>query len=227
MELIDAILGRRSIRSFKSQMVPLDVITHILDKARWSPSWGNTQPYHIHVIMGEKLERFRKRNRENFLNNVPKRSDIPMPEVWPEVYKKRYMGLGRSVLQSLSIKREDMEARKRYYADMYSLFGAPVLLIFTVEREINIEYAMLDVGLFIQNVCLLAYDKGLGTCILANSSRYPELIREISGIPKSQLIVIGVALGYPMEDAPVNNFKRERANLDEIVTWHVDSKDLL
>ena len=30
---------------------------------------------------------------------------------------------------------------------------------------------------------------------------------------------IGMALGYPDWDSPVNHFERERADPDEIVTW--------
>ncbi len=222
MELSEAIMGRRSIRNFKSQEVSRELITEILDKARWSPSWGNTQPWHIHVFIGEALERFRKKNRENFLNGVPEKPDIQMPEMWPEVYKKRYIGLGRTVLETLSIKREDKDARRQYYADMFSLFGAPCLLILTIDKDINLEYAMLDTGILIQSICLLAYDKGLGTCILANSSRYPELLRQIGKIPDNQIIIMGIAMGYPEENAPINRFKRERAELSELVTWHKD-----
>ena len=45
MELAAAIKGRRSIRKFKSQDVPKSKITEILEEARWSPSWGNTQTF--------------------------------------------------------------------------------------------------------------------------------------------------------------------------------------
>ena len=45
MELAAAIKGRRSIRKFQAQDVPKSLITEILEEARWSPSWGNTQPW--------------------------------------------------------------------------------------------------------------------------------------------------------------------------------------
>ena len=38
MELTAAIKGRRSIRKFKPQDVPKNLITEILETARWSPS---------------------------------------------------------------------------------------------------------------------------------------------------------------------------------------------
>ena len=49
-----------------------------------------------------------------------------------------------------------------YYADMFALFDAPALVLLTVDRELSLEYAMLDVGLFLQTFCLLAPRTGLG-----------------------------------------------------------------
>jgi nitroreductase len=58
MELAAAIRGRRSIRKFKAQDVPKSVITEILEEARWSPSWGNTQPWDLSVLTGKTLAKF-------------------------------------------------------------------------------------------------------------------------------------------------------------------------
>jgi len=48
---------------------------------------------------------------------------------------------------------------------------------------------------------------------------YPELLRSLLSIPDDHLIVIGAALGYPDESAPVNRFDRERAGLDDFTVW--------
>ena len=74
-------------------------------------------------------------------------------------------------------------------------------------------------GLVIQTICLLAHERGLGTCILTASVTYPELLRELVKIPDDKSIVMGIALGYPDLDSPANNFERVRANLDELVNW--------
>jgi nitroreductase len=102
---------------------------------------------------------------------------------------------------------------------MFQLFDAPCLILICIDKRLSIEYAMLDVGLITQTICLLAYERGLGTCMLANSSRYPELLREMLPIPERKNIVIGTALGYPDLDSPVNHFERKRAELEEVVTW--------
>jgi nitroreductase len=219
MDVKDAVRGRRSIRKFQKKEVPQGVIREILEDALWAPSWGNTQPWEFYVVTGDRLDRLKEANRNKFLEGEAQSPDVPMPGMWLDAQKKRYTALGKSALEALSIDREDLEARKRYYADMFYLFDAPCLILVCLDKILSIEYAMLDVGLITQTICLLAYEKGLGTCMLANSSRYPKLLREMLPIPEGKDIVIGTALGYPDLDSPVNRFERKRAGLEEVVTW--------
>jgi len=219
MEIFQTVTTRRCIRRFKPDPVPEPLLREILEAARWSPSWGNTQPWEISVVTGDALDRFRKANRQHLLDGVIPDPDTPMPDTWPEPLKQRYGDVGKQVLTALEIPRGDKEARLRYAGDMFALFDAPVLLLFCVDRGIPREYAMLDTGAIMQTVCLLAHARGLGSCILAASVRYPALIREIIPIPETKAVIIGVAVGYPDLDAPVNQFTRERANPDEFTLW--------
>jgi len=219
MEIFQAVTTRRSIRRFKPDPVPELLLREILEAARWSPSWGNTQPWEISVVTGAALDRFKKANRQHLLDGVIPDPDTPMPDAWPEPLKQRYQGVGKKVLTALAIPRGDEEARLRYAGDMFALFSAPSLLLFCVDRGIPREYAMLDTGAIMQTVCLLAHARGLGSCILAASVRYPALIREIIPIPETKAVIIGVAVGYADREAPVNQFTRERANPDEFTLW--------
>lgn len=219
MELAAAIKGRRSIRKFKAQDVPKSVMTEILDQARWSPSWGNTQPWFLYVLTGKTLAAFKEMNLRQTLAGAPIASDVPMLENWPDAMKARYGQLGKVVLSVQDIKRDDKAGRDRYYANMVSAFDAPCLILGCISRDNLVEYQMLDIGLIAQTICLAAYDKGLGTCLLAAAARFPAEIRKIAAISDDQKIVVGIALGYPDMSFPLNNFKRERAGLDEFVFW--------
>jgi len=219
MEIFQTVTTRRSIRRFKPDPVPESLLREILEAARWSPSWGNTQPWEISVVTGAALDRFRKANRQHLLDGVIPDPDTPMPDAWHEPLKQRYGDVGKQVLTALEIPRGDKEARLRYAGDMFALFSAPSLLLFCVDRGIPREYAMLDTGAIVQTVCLLAHARGLGSCILAASVRYPALIRKIIPIPETKAVIIGVAVGYPDGEAPVNQFTRERANPDEFTLW--------
>ena len=50
MELLEAIKSRKSIRAFKPDQVPREVLTELLDVARWAPSGTNTQPWEFIVL---------------------------------------------------------------------------------------------------------------------------------------------------------------------------------
>jgi nitroreductase len=219
MDVFRAITTRRSIRKFRPDPVPEELIREILDAARWSPSWGNTQPWEVVVVSGAPLERLKNANRQRLMEGGIAEPDTPMPGDWPESQKRRYTEVGKKVLAAMGIARGDQEARLRYAGDMYGLFDAPCVLLFCVDKNLAREYAMLDVGSILQTVCLLAHDRGLGTCILAASVRYPALIREVVAIPETKALIVGAALGYPDEEAPINSFDRDRAVTDEFTTW--------
>jgi len=219
MELQAAVRERRSIRKFRTDPIPRAVLGELLETARWAPSWGNTQPWEIHVITGEPLEAFRKANVASMAAAEPLRADVAMPEIWPEKLKARYMGVGRSVVTSLGLTREDKEGRYRHQLNMGALFGAPCLLVVTVPRDVLVEYAMLDAGLFLQTLALSAHDRGLGTCIMASSVHYADHLRRHGQIAEERRIIMGAALGYPETEAPVNRFERQRARVDDFVTW--------
>jgi len=219
MELDEAIVGRRSIRKFTDRKVSGVQIEEILDAARWAPSWGNTQPWEFSVLTGAPLEAFKEANERMFAAGLAATPDIPMPESWPAELKARYGELGKTMLDLMGIDRADKDARNQLYARMAGLFGAPCMIVATIPRGVLVEYALLDVGLVVQTICLLAHAKGLGTCIMAAAVRYPDLLRRIAFIPEDRRIVAAIAVGYPDPEYPLNRFARNRAELREIVKW--------
>jgi len=71
-----------------------------------------------------------------------------------------------------------------------------------------------------ENIMLLATKYGLGTIAQIQAVGYPVVLRTVLGIPDSKLIVLGIAIGYPDWDDPVNQLCSEREPLDNISTWH-------
>lgn len=219
MELTAAIRGRRSIRKFEPRDIPKEIITDILETARWSPSWGNTQPWSLYVLTGRTLQKFKEMNLLQSMAGAPVASDVPMLEKWPDAMKARYGQLGKVVLSAQGIARDDKAGREKYYAGMVSAFDAPCLILACISRDNLVEYQMLDIGLIAQSICLAAHDKGLGTCLLAAVARFPAEIRKIAAIPDDKKIIVGIAMGYPDLSFALNQFERERATLDEFVFW--------
>lgn len=220
MDAMEAITGRRSIRKYKPDEVPRGVLAEVLEAGRWSPSWGNTQPWEIYVITGKALDEYREESLKAARAGATSTVDVPMPQAWPDQLKKRYGEIGEAILNSLEIRRDDKETRNRQNEFMITLFGAPCLLVFCVPAEhSSIQYALLDIGLITQTICLAAHAKGLGSCIMAMAVIHPEILRRIAGIPENRRIAVGVAIGYPEADFPLNNFERKRAAVNEFVKW--------
>ena len=61
MEILDAIRTRRSIRAFRPDPVPREVLAELLDVCRWSPSGRNAQPWHFAVLGGAALDEVKAR----------------------------------------------------------------------------------------------------------------------------------------------------------------------
>ena len=64
MDIIEAIKSRKSIRGYKTDPVPKNIIEEILEIASRAPSSMNTQPWEFTVVAGEALDKLRKANIE-------------------------------------------------------------------------------------------------------------------------------------------------------------------
>lgn len=219
MSVQDVVRQRRSIRQFLDKPVPEELVNEIISDALWAPSWGNTQPWEIVVATGEPLAQLKKKNAAALAEGQPMKPDVTTPETWPDTLMQRYRDVGKGVLNSLEIKRGDVEGRTRYYNQMFSFFDGPVLVMFMVDEAVSLEYAMLDIGSIMQTFCLLAAEKGLGTCNLAAAINYSDIAHQILGIPENKRLVVGTSVGWPDPEAPVNQFPRNRGAIDEFVSW--------
>ena len=219
MELESVIRARRSIRAYRPEPVPAAVISEILDAARWAPSWADTQDWNVYVITGDSLERLRNGLRLRMQTEAPPTPDLPMPgKEWPEPLQRR---IGRLV----DAQRERLAEASRAGAQAAAtpgfadLFGAPALLVLAIDEGLAPVYASFDAGLLVQTILLAAHGRGLGTCVMAMAVRYPDALREVLPETSDKRFLIGVALGYPDEQAPINDFERPRVQLKDFVTW--------
>ena len=60
MDLIDGIETRRSCRAYKPDPVPEETIRKILETAKWSPSFSDSQPWEVAVVSGKKKDELLK-----------------------------------------------------------------------------------------------------------------------------------------------------------------------
>jgi len=226
MEIVEAIHQRKSIRAFKSNPVPKEILKEIMELALRAPSWGNTQPWQFAIVTGKKLEEIRQAFVEKASAAEKDNPDIPRPREFPQPYDTRYRALGRRILELKGISREDKEKRGMWLLQGLRLFEAPCVIYIYVDRSfyrqgegLNI-WPVFDCGLIAENIMLLATRHGLGTVPQIQAVMYPDVLRKVLGIPDSKLIVLGISVGYPDWDDPVNQLRSEREPLDNVSTWY-------
>ncbi|RPJ08620.1 MAG: hypothetical protein EHM36_05235 [Deltaproteobacteria bacterium] len=220
MDLAECILTRKSVRAYKPTPVPKELITKILEEARRSPSCANTQPWEFAVFGGAVMEEMRKASRERFLSGVAPAPEIPYPFMaWPEPYRSRRLELSRTQQQFLGIDPKNSKQVQEFWLKGYSFFGAPIGIIIYIADTLP-AWSILDVGMVLQTIMLLANNYGLGSCAQLQMVAYPDLIRRSIPIPPSKKIVVGASIGYPDEGDKMAQFVSSRVALDEVVTWH-------
>ena len=64
MEVFDCIRRRRTVREFKPDAVPEEVVYKILQAGRWSPSSSNSQPWHFVVVTDPETKKRIRREAE-------------------------------------------------------------------------------------------------------------------------------------------------------------------
>ncbi len=226
MDVIDAIKQRKSIRAFKPDPVAKDLLKKIIEQAQRAPSWANTQPWEFAVVTGKKL----KAIQEDFVVRGSKgmqesQSEVARPYDFPEPYISRIKAMqvkeGRG--RSKEMGPPDFEAMFAMNARHY---GAPCCIYLLInknfvyqEKGVNV-WSLYDSGSAVQNIMLLAVNYGLGTIAQAMAVVYPDIIRKELDIPEDKLIALGIAIGYPDWDNPVNEDFRDRAPLDEIAAFY-------
>ena len=218
MEFTSVIRGRRSVRAYRPDEVAEDVIREILDEARWAPSWRNTQAWNVWVLRGDALRRYKEEFRAAVEREEPAQLDLSPTKDWPQACSARIAGTMKSRAETLEAAGQPSDPAAALER-MANLFGAPCLLVFGFEDCLAEAYASFDTGAFVENVCLAAYDRGLGTCIVATVIRYPDVLRRLLPGAEDKRFVVSVTLGYAQADAAANTFERSRADLDELVTW--------
>jgi nitroreductase len=219
ISVFEAVAGRRSIRRFLSTAVPKEWIVEILAAASRAPSGVNAQPWRIHVVTGAARERLAQAVKSAADNDEVSLEYAYLPAVMKEPYLSRRRKVGHDLYALYGIDRQDEAARKAAMLRNFDFFGAPVGLFFTMERELSLG-SWLDMGMFIQNVMVLARARGLDTCAQQAWCDYGAVVHRELRIPADHILLSGMALGYIDNDAPENSLVSERVLPHEFVEFH-------
>jgi nitroreductase len=93
MDTIKCIKTRMSIRKFRPDPVPKDLLKEIISIAQWSPSYKNSQPWEVIVLSGARKEALSKMLVEILEKGTKPCPDIPEPVSWPPAENARIAAL--------------------------------------------------------------------------------------------------------------------------------------
>lgn len=161
MEVFECIRRRRTIREYKSDPIPEDVLEKILQAGRWSPSSSNSQPWHFVVVQD--------------------------PSTLSE--------LGRIATQGSFIS------------------DAPLAIVIVME---NAPRPQLDAGRAIQQMELIAWSEGLGTCFVGVRIEEQQIaVKELLNIPSDLELITIMPYGY--RPTSINRTGTPRKDLADMV----------
>jgi nitroreductase len=211
----DAVAARFSCRAFLPDPVPRETVEEMLTLAARAPSGGNLQPWQVDVLAGGELAALKQVAMARLAAD-PRGEGTEFP-IYPEPleapWRERRSSTGASLYAALGIARDDGPARLAQFARNYDLFGAPVGLFFSIDRSFG-PPQWAHVGMFMQNVMLLAYERGLATCAQESWAAMHRTAAAFLGLPEGRMLYCAMALGRADPDHPANGWRTDRAPLE-------------
>jgi nitroreductase len=220
MLVSEAVRSRKTIRAFDARPVAPHIVREILELALRAPSGGNLQPWRVYVLSGAARDELVRRVHAGMADTPL--GDTPEYHIYPpgltQPYEGRRVRVGKQLYTAVGVPRGDKAAMLVQLNRNFEFFGAPVGLIFTMDRQMQ-QGQWADLGMLMQTIMLLARERGLHTCPQEAWARWHRVIRDYLEVPTHEMIFCGLGIGYADEGAPANSFVSERAPLDEIATF--------
>lgn len=212
MKVSEAVLRRRSTRSFLPDPVSNQTLERLLVGASRAPSGGNLQPWRVFVINGSSMPRFL-----DFLKSRPPFEepgyDIYPPNLW-EPYRTNRFTVGETLYAAIGIPREDKQGRMAQLGKNMEFFGAPAAIFCFIDKGLG-QPQWSDLGMFLQTFMLLAAEEGLDTCAQEYWTLRHQAVSDFVGADPDLMLFCGVAIGKADATAPINSFSTQRQPLGE------------
>lgn len=219
MDTLAAIKARYSTRAFLDKPVSKTVLEKIFHAACYAPSDKNIQSWRVAVLSGESKNTLSADLLKAHHAQTPINPDYQsFNKSLGGVYWDHAKACGIALYNALGIERDDTKRRQEQWEANYDFFGAPTGLIFYLEKRLP-ESCWVDMGIFLSHIMLAAQTYGVATCPQLSMGQYPDIVRKHLNLSDEYAVVCGMAMGFADNKAPVNQYRTERASLNEFVSW--------
>lgn len=216
-DILQIIENRKSTRAFLNKEVSVGQLEQLMRVTTRAPSWKNAQSYKVYFITGAKKQEL----VEEFYQAAVVDKLEPQPvyayeKNHPSFIKKRMFALGMDLYSHMGIDRKDKLGREDHFKKNFRGFDAPVMAFFYIPAPLG-EWSLLDLGILLGHICLVAESMGLATCAQASLAIYPQIVAKYTKQNESMKMILGMALGYADPQDKNNSFRSERAPLEEVM----------
>ena len=207
-DILDIISNRKSIRRYKPDPIPDELLFKVLEAGRWAATGENDQPWILIVVTDPE-----KKRRIGELGRME-----------TGAFCTAEYGMGRLQQRFAGVK--DPAERERVMKMMYSgvtsqiATSAPVIII--VAGTVNALNTPYDLSACLENMLLEAHSLGLGAVWVEGPvapTRRTKIFKELMKIPTGMgeyRVQAYMALGWPAEQ---RKHPRPKKPLEDIVYW--------
>jgi nitroreductase len=186
MEMLDHLKARRTVRSFKADPIPQPVLDTIFEAAMWAPSHANAQPWDF-VVVGPRA-------------------------------RAKLLAMFRAKAEELLADPDLPPPKRTNISKLKEDFGGAPFMVAVVSRpgaeDLEKVENPLSAATAVQNLCLAAWDAGVGAVWLSLGVAPP--VRAILEIEEGATVVALLAMGYPAEAPPAPPRDAYRDHLREV-----------
>ena len=193
-EFYQLIEARKSIRKYKKEMPPKEVIDRILAAGLQAPSGKNRQNWHFFVITGEKRQAYLSYSQKSWIGI----KDILQKTLKPSLY----------------------EFTERFF---FTLGEAPVV-VFCYSVNTPEEKYLTSIGsvyMAVENINLACVAEGLGCCTMGAPLEIKDEVDQFLGVTELSeykagelQLLCAIAIGYPDHEPP-----KAPRKLEGRITW--------
>jgi F420 biosynthesis protein FbiB-like protein len=180
--VLDAIRTRRSVRRYRREAVPREIIQQTLKAAIWAPSAHNRQPWRFAVVESQSQKEFLAREMGARLRSDLRVDGVPDVAIEQDAARSYERITSAPVVIALCLSMSDMDS----YPD---------------QKRSQAEYLMAvqSIAMAGQNLLLAAHEAGLGACWMCAPLFCPDVVHSALDLPDDWQAQALVTLGYPAE----------------------------
>jgi nitroreductase len=98
------------------------------------------------------------------------------------------------------------------------LFDAPHVAFMCIDDQFGTQ-TVADVGMYAQTLMLAMTANGVASCAQGSLRYYPDVVREVLGLPNKIKVLVGISFGFEDPDVRANAARTDRATVAETVPF--------